>query len=146
MSADRARRAERVIELRQRAVDAAQTEHAAAARAVLEAEMVSRDSESLYLREAAAIESDRYASSIDLATSSAWLKTLRQRADQAAVKLAEAQAESAHKHQALVGARSELRRMEIWRDGLVAAARAVLERKQRTAEDEVATRTVRRHA
>jgi hypothetical protein len=85
MSADRARRAERVIELRQRAVDAAQTEHAAAARAVLEAEMVSRDAESLYLRESAAVESDRYASSVDLATSSAWLKTLRQRADQAAV-------------------------------------------------------------
>lgn len=143
MSAERVRRAERVVELRRRAVDAAQATAADAARRVIEAEGAARAAEDLWTREGAA-PADASRSSAELAEASAWLRALRVRADRAAAAAGEARAAAARSREALTEARAELRRIELWRDGLVAAARAAQDRKERVAADEVAARVVRR--
>lgn len=143
MSADRERRAERVVDLRRRAVEQAQTLAADAARRVAEAEAAAREAEALWARESAA-PSHGSLSSADLSEASAWIRALRLRADRAATQAGAARAEAQRCHEALVGARGELRRIELWRDGLAAAARAAQERKERTVADEVAARAVRR--
>lgn len=143
MSADRTKRAERVVDLRRRAVEQAQTLAAEAARRVAEAEAAAREAEALWSRESAA-PAHGSASSADLAEVNAWLRALRQRADRAATQVGVARAEAQRCHEALVAARGELRRIELWRDGLAAAARATQDRKERTAADEVAARAVRR--
>lgn len=144
MSGDRARRAERVMELRKRAVELAQTACAKAMQAAIEAEAAAKSAESEWVR--ASAEAPLDASSItDLAELSAWIRSLRTRADRAALRAAELHREVERAQAALTSARAEHRRIELWRDGLIAAERAVASRKERVAADEVAARTARRH-
>jgi flagellar biosynthesis chaperone FliJ len=146
MSADRVRRADRVVELRKGAVELAQAACATAAQAAHEAAQAARDAEAEWTRASLAASSAAWASSADLAESSAWIRTLKGRAERAAMRADEARREVDRTSAALVAARSELRRMEMWRDGLVAADRAILDRKERVAADEIAARTARRQS
>ena len=143
MSGERVRRAERIVDLRKRAVELAQSVCAKATMAAQEAEQCAREAE-LAWSSAGESPDGRCASSTDLAESSAWLRTLRLRADRAAARSREARKEVEVAHASLVAARSELRRIELWRDGLASAERAVADRKERIASDEVAARTARR--
>jgi flagellar biosynthesis chaperone FliJ len=143
VSAERVRRAERVVELRRRAVEAAQASVAEAARRVIEAEDAARAAEDQWSRDGSAPVAASL-SSAELADASGWLRALRGRADRAAAQAAEARAAAQRSQEALVGARAELRRIELWRDGLVAAVRAAQDRKDRVAADEVAARVARR--
>lgn len=143
MSAERVRRAERVVELRRRVVDEAQAAAAGAARRVIEAAAAARAAEDLWSREGAAPSAARL-SSAELAEASAWLRALQVRAARAAAQVTAARAAAQVSHEALTGARAELRRIELWRDGLVAADRAAQDRKDRVAADEVAARVARR--
>lgn len=144
MSADRLQRAGMLVELRQRAVEVAQTESAAATRRAQDAEQAAQRAADAWAEAAGASPEER-TSSVDLAELSAWLGALRHRADRAAAQAAEARAEAERRRAALVVARSELRKIEVWRDGLAAGVRAAAMRLERVAADEVAARTVRRH-
>lgn len=142
MSRERVRRAERVVELKQRAVDEAQAACADARRAVESAEEVARAALARWEFESNAPHPE--GSTTDLADRSAWVRTLRLRADHAAAKVVAAKAEEARRLDDLVRARFDLRRIEMWRDGLLHGMRAVADRKERIATDEAAARTVRR--
>lgn len=142
MTGERVRRAERVIDLRKRSVDLAQAECASATLAAQEADQIALAAEDEWVNASRCAE--RCASSTDLERASAWLHTLRLRADRSAAEAADARAEVDRAHAGLVAARAELRRIELWRDGLVAAQRVALDRRERTATDEVAARTARR--
>ncbi len=143
MSSERVRRAARIVELRQSGVDEAQAALADAQRRAAEAESVAAAAEAQWTSETDAADHG-VPSSVDLATLSAWLRSLRVRADQAAARAAEAQKTVQGCLDALVAARGELRRIELWRDGIVAAARAEQDRKDRLAADEVTARASRR--
>lgn len=143
MSADRLRRADRLVELRKRAVDLAQAADAEATRAVSEAEELARMAEARWSNAAAEPPHARL-SSAEFAAESAWIHGLRERADRAEVRATEARKEAAQKRAELVEAKGELRKIELWREGLAAKARAVTERKERLAADEVAARAARR--
>ncbi len=142
MSGDRARRAERVVELRKKAVELAQTACARAILASVEAEALAKAAEDEWGR--ASVATTEASSTSDLAEQSAWIRSLRVRADRAAWRSFEVRREVERAQSALASARAEHRRIELWRDGLVAAERATLARKERVAADEVAARTARR--
>ncbi len=144
MSGERVRRAERIVDLRKRDVELAQAVCAKATMAAQEAEQAARDAEQAWMSAGETTSDGSCASSTDLAESSAWLRTLKLRADRAAARSREARKEVEQAHASLVAARSELRRIELWRDGLASAERAVTDRKERIASDEVAARTARR--
>jgi flagellar biosynthesis chaperone FliJ len=143
VSSQRIRRAERIVALRQTGVDEAQTALAEAKRRAQEAEAAAAAAEALWVSETAAADHG-VPSSVDLATLSAWLRSLRVQADQAAARAAAATKAVQGCHDALIAARSELRRIELWRDGIAAAARAEQDRKDRLAADEVTARASRR--
>lgn len=143
MSVDRLQRAGMLVELRQRAVEIAQAESADATRRAQESDQASQQAADLWAESTRASAGER-PSSVDLAELSAWQHTLRQRADRAVVQAGVARTESERRRTALVTARSELRKIEVWRDGLAAVARASMMRSERVAADEVAARIVRR--
>ena len=101
MSADRLRRADRLVELRKRAVDLAQAADAEATRAVSEAEELARMAEARWSNAAAEPPHARL-SSAEFAAESAWIHALRERADRAEVRAAEARKEAAQKRAELV--------------------------------------------
>lgn len=143
MSVDRLQRAGMLVELRQRAVELAQTLSAEATRRALDADEASKRAAEAWEESTRTTPGER-TSSVDLAELCAWQGTLRQRAEAAAAAAVAAHAEAERQRAALVAARSELRKIEVWRDGLAAAVRSAALRVERIASDEVAARTVRR--
>ncbi|MDP3212461.1 MAG: hypothetical protein Q8S73_00045, partial [Deltaproteobacteria bacterium] len=78
MSVDRLQRAGMLVELRQRAVEVAQTESAAATRRAQDADQAAQRAADAWAEAAGASPEER-TSSVDLAELSAWLGALRQR-------------------------------------------------------------------
>ncbi len=143
MSLPRVRRADRLVELRGRAVDAALGELAKAAARTLESEALARDAEARW-ESAVTVASAACGSAADVGGAHAYLQSLRQRADGAAVAVRVARADEETRRLAVAAARTEHRKLELWRDGLLTAERAGAERLERRASDEVAARIARR--
>ena len=143
MSIDRLQRAGGLVDLRQRDVERAQALSAEATRAAQEAEAAAQRAQEAWQEATQAVAGERL-SSVDLADLNAWQRTLRQYADHAVVQAGAALAEAERAREALVASRAELRKIEIWRDGLAAAVRAAAARTERLATDEVAARMTRR--
>ena len=143
MSAARVQRAATVLDVRQRAVDEAQTRNAEALRTVDAAARAAQAAQSAW-ETATRSPTGAAASSVDLAERDAWHRSLRLRADRAAAQYAEARAVADHARAMLVAAQSEFRKIEMWRDGLVAELRSNEARQERRDADTMAAQTVRK--
>jgi flagellar export protein FliJ len=143
----RRERVERLLGLRERALEAARVELAAAARAASEAAEVAALSERAYGDEAARCAAGAFATVDALIEAHAHVAALRSRADADAARVEKLREAEAEAREACVRAERERRKLEIWREKLVEVERAAENRKERVATDEVAARTfVRSHA
>jgi len=128
----------RLIEIKQRAADAAETAHVAARLAVTAAEETQRQAVAgwkHFVETAAEVRSVA-----DLEDRDRQYKWLRKLIDDAEKKVAVAHADEAAKRELMTEARIELRRYETWLENTQAVARAEQARLQRLQDDEVAAR------
>ena len=144
MSNERVTRANRLVGLRGRAVESAQRELSDAYRDLAAARENVDRTERLWKEHAESFARGEYRATGDMADEHAYLLTLRFACDQALLQLQEARVREAEKRKALLEAKSELRKMELWRDALLERAAAVALRQERIASDETAARIVRR--
>ena len=138
MSASRATRATRIAELRERAVREAQAALAESARAVAAARAAVAEVERSWSAQADRI--GRCTSPTGLAEASAYLDTLRRRADQAQQNVTACQAVEVRMREKVQRARMEQRKIELWRDGIVESLSEEEARRERVASDELAAR------
>lgn len=128
----------RLIDIKQRAADAAETAHVAARAAVSAAEEVQRRALAGWKH---FVESAVEVRSVaDLEDRDRQYKWLRKVIDDAEKGVATAQADEAVKREVMTEARIELRRYETWLENTQQAARAEQARVQRLMDDEVAAR------
>lgn len=142
MSAKRADRATRIAELRERAVREAQGALAEAARAVAAARDVVAHVERTWSAQAERLRA--CASPAELADASAYLGTLRKRAEQAHANVVARERDEAAMREKVQQARMEQRKIELWRDGIVQTVREEELRIERLANDELAARMTER--
>ncbi len=76
----------------------------------------------------------------ELADSRAYIQSLRQYADQAAILVSNADKEEKQSREVLTLAKREVRKLEIWRDELEKIDRADTTHRERVAADQVAAR------
>ena len=128
----------RLIDIKQRAADAAETAHVAARAAVTAAEETHAQAVAGWKH---FVESAAEVRSIaDLEDRDRQYKWLRKVIDDAEKRVAAAGADEAVKREAMTAARIELRRYETWLENTQVAARAEQARVQRLMDDEVAAR------
>jgi hypothetical protein len=135
----RIKRAARLVEMAEKAENAARAQAAAAAQAVSDAKRDAQREEQAW-SDAAKNFATGVKTVTELQQQSAYLETLRRRAN-AAVK----RVEKAHEHEracaaAVIRAATEKRKLELWRDRIVDAARAEEQRLERLASDALAAR------
>ena len=143
MSDAKAARIERLITLRSRAVDIAQSSLAAAARATGLARQAQEHAEQAWLAEVALHASASETTMADFTESRLMILALRQRADALVLHVQEAQAKEDQQREVLTDARRELRKLELWRDSIVESSRQESARRERVATDEIAARISR---
>jgi flagellar export protein FliJ len=137
----RQQRIGRLVDQRERGVDAARTALGSAVRAVRAAEAVRDDAEAAWCNRANELAREGSPTVGSLVDARAHLETLRRRAEAAAAKLAIARRGADAAREACVRADRELKKMEVWQDHLVEAERVELERKERLRTDEAAARS-----
>jgi flagellar biosynthesis chaperone FliJ len=138
LSAARAARAKRLVELRERAVREAQAALAEATRAVATLTKAANDAELAWSSYADALPTTMPAA--ELAESSYFVATLRQRANQAAARVVKGREEEERQRQNVQRARAEQRKIELWREGIVRGIHDEERRLDRVASDEIASR------
>jgi hypothetical protein len=138
----RLRRVRRLVELGEDAVKAARASAAAAARAVADARRQAERDEHAW-SEAAQRFGTGVARASDLDEQAAHLRTLRLRADGTARQLDRAIAEERRCAAAVVKAAMDHRKLELWRDRIVAGEREEESRQERRGTDELAARGAR---
>ena len=143
----RMKRIKKLVDLRERHVDAA---HAEKIRAEKEAALAARRAEEAsdsWRAQAAALANEQAISMADYAAASAHLRALDATAKAAEQQHAQQVAEVAERRAKLVAARRELEKTERWSENVDGRERAERARAERRAEDEVAARTAGgRHA
>jgi flagellar biosynthesis chaperone FliJ len=138
VSATRALRATRIAELRERAVREAQGALAGSGRALASARAALAEAERTWSAHADRLS--RCVSPADLADASAYLGTLRRRAEQARQSVITCQIEEERMRAKVQSARMEQRKIELWRDGIVESIAEEDARRERVASDELAAR------
>ncbi|MBX3228837.1 MAG: hypothetical protein KIT84_42100 [Labilithrix sp.] len=129
----------RLVDIKQRAADAAETAHVAAHHATLEAEAALRRAIALW-NAFIATTSDDVATAADLQHRDLEHKWLRRSIEDHERAALVARTEEAAAREAMTTARIELRRYETWLENTQELARIEAKRVQRLADDEVAAR------
>lgn len=136
----RMKRIKKLVDLRERHVDAAQAEKIRAdQQAALAAKRAEEASDSWRAR-AAALASEEAMSMADFAAASAHLQALDASAKAAEQHRDQQVAEAAERREKLVAARRELEKTERWSDNVHERERAERARAERRVEDEIAAR------
>lgn len=133
-----AKRIEKLVHLKQLAVDAAESALVAARVAIANAEHVLRETEAVWGEAIRRGETAR--DFADLADADARARTLRQAVQRAEWTLIMKRREEEPRLLAVAAARTELRRFEIWGERTDATANAEATRVRRVAEDDLASR------
>ncbi|MBX3258163.1 MAG: hypothetical protein KIS78_10225 [Labilithrix sp.] len=131
----------RLIDVKRRAVDAAEAAHAAAHARTRAAEQARIHADRTWL--AALDAADHIGLVADLEDRDAQIRALRRAVDQAEQRHALARSEELAAREAMTEARVELRRFERWLEKAVAEGQAEQRQRERVAEDEVAARKLR---
>jgi len=138
----RLKRAERLLEIADRAVKSALAMTASADRSVIAARAVAETKERAW-DEAARAFGDCVAFATDLRDQAAHLRTLRVQADASASRLAALLDEQRKTHALLIEASRRHRTLELWRDRIRETERAEERVSERRGSDELAARVVR---
>lgn len=143
----RRERVERLLALRERAVESARAVLGAALRATAQAAEAQAAAERAWSTRAAAVAVARFPDVDALMEAHAHLAALRLRADLAAREHTAARAKEELARASCMRAERERKKLEIWRDRLLSLEAQAERRSERLATDEVAARTfVRTHA
>ena len=143
MSRERIRRAEKIVSLRLRAVDAARARLAEAMEHAQRTEIQARAAEKIWEAHARWMQQPHVQTVQDLRDAHAHLRLLRQRSDTATRDWEHAQDTELERRRELADARLILKKFESWRDRLVSAQQDEDRRLQARFEDELAARVVR---
>jgi flagellar biosynthesis chaperone FliJ len=141
MDSTRTRRIARLAAARSRELDVARGELARARRATGEAEAIEAAASRAWRQRAEALASTSFTSIDDLMISRAHLEGLRLRETTAAAALASAREAENTRREACIRAEREVRKVEIWREKIEEAERAITVRRERVTADEIAART-----
>ena len=134
---------ERIIDLKERAVERAETEHAAANAA---AQRAVESEASIRAAFVSALDAhDDVGSAWDLEARDMRIRGLRRRVHLAEQTSTEARTKRAATERALAAARIELRAFETWLERIRSARAAEVRRLERAADDEVAARAIARN-
>ena len=145
--ASRRERVERLLALRERAVESARAVLAAALRATASAAEALSATESAWSTRAASVAAARFPDVDALMQAHAHLDALRRRADLAATELTNARNQEEGARAGCMRAERERKKLELWRDRLLSLEAQAERRSERLATDEVAARTfTRTHA
>jgi flagellar biosynthesis chaperone FliJ len=143
----RRERVERLLTLRERAVESARAVLGAALRVTAQAAEAQAAAENAWSTRAAAAATTRFPDVDALMESHAHLDALRRRADLAATELTAARDKEEVARAGCMRAERERKKLELWRDRLLSLEAQAERRSERLATDEVAARTfVRTHA
>lgn len=133
----------RIVQIKQRTVDAAEAAHAAAHHASIQADAERAAADRKWLAAVHASQAVGVVGTIDdLADQDAQIRFLRRKIDEAEHTYLIARTNEAVAREAMTEARIELRRFETWLEKATAAAQEERKRIERGAEDEVAQRKV----
>jgi flagellar export protein FliJ len=146
MDSSRKRRIVRLVTARSRVLDAARGELGRAQRAVSEAAEAERAAEQAWSDRAEAVAAATFASIDAITDSRAHLDGLRRRARAATTATARARIEEQARREACIAAEREVKKVEIWRDKIEQAERAIEARRERVTADEIAARTFAKEA
>lgn len=142
MSQERRRRAQRIVEARQRKVDFAEAELATSSRRTIEAKDVAESATTAWKDRMQACPSSE-CSSDDLALEHAYLSTLEKRAERLAQIAREAKAVEEGARLKVCNAKTEHKKVETWRDRWVEASKLEEARIERIQSDEFTARLTR---
>ncbi len=143
MSQERRRRAQKIVDARQRGVDFAEAELASLARRTLAAEAAAADAGAA-LKSRMGSRPLTECSSDDLALEHAYLLTLEKAAERLAGAAREAKAKEDVARLKVCSARTEHKKVETWRDRLIEASMLEEARIERFQSDELAARFSRK--
>jgi lambda repressor-like predicted transcriptional regulator len=129
----------RLVDIKQRAVEAAEAAFALACQATKSAEQARDRAEAVWVR-VASEDATGVGIVADLADRDVQLRALRRAADAAARNIALAKKHETGAREAIVAAKIEHRRYETWLERMTAAHAAEVRRTERVAEDEVTAR------
>jgi hypothetical protein len=144
MNSSRRSRIDRLVAVRARQLESAQTTLAAAHRAARSAEEARDAAEHAWLDRAVTLERAPAPTMDALVEARAHLDGLRRRADLAGIAALRARGVLASARNACLDADRELKKLQIWRDQLVEVERADEARRERLVTDEVAARVFAR--
>jgi flagellar biosynthesis chaperone FliJ len=144
MDSSRKRRIVRLVTARSRLLDAARGELGRAQRALSEAADAERAAQRAWTERAEAVAAEAFVSVDAIADSRAHLEGLRRRAEVAAAATERARTEEQTRRDACIAAEREVKKVEIWRDKIQEAERAIAARQERVTADEIAARTFAR--
>ena len=142
MSSTRIRRAERIVDLRAAAVDLVEVEVGQRVRATAECEKDEKSARDVW-EASVSMDPGLSCSSADLSESYAYRTALMRKVELAVARTKQARADEEAARVKVRIAKTELRKIETWRDRLVEAARADETNLERKAADEVAARIAR---
>lgn len=140
---ERVKRAAPLVAVRARVVDEKRTAFATAARAARSARETAVRAEAAWEQQVAHVGASTHATVSEHAEARAHLESLRRVAMREAQLAAAAERDEHTAREALLVAERELKKIEIWRDGLIEEERAIAERIERLAADELAARVHR---
>lgn len=140
----RVQRIERIVELRSRAVDLAAADLARARIAADEAGARVVELAKAYADAADAADGQRAGTIAEFGERRAFVESARERLERAREEVRKAEAITEEKQRVLSDAKKELRKIELWRDGMLERERAEEGRKERVGADELAARIARR--
>ena len=140
----RALRAVRVTEARARAVEQAEAAYAEALRNVDLREREAMIAVSAFEHHLGILANSSAPNSVALSDAHMFLRSLALRADRTRDAVTRARAQAEPLLSALVAARTELKKVEMWQQSLKDAAQQVEDQKERIATDDLAARTHRR--
>lgn len=146
MSADLLRKAGAVRDVYSRAADTARVAAATAASAATQAEAAAEGAENAWRAAISRLTLAAPRSSGELADEAAYIESLRLRAEKARAAAQAARAEGQRRALAAVSAEQELRKIELWQEGIARAAQREAQRRERFANDELAARRHRERA
>jgi hypothetical protein len=146
VDSSRKRRIVRLVAARARLLDVARGELARALRSTAEAAEASRAAQRAWSDQAEAVAAASFANVDEIADSRAHLDALRRRAELATEAMDRARAHEHARRAACIAAEREVKKVEIWRDKIEEAERAIAARQERVAADEIAARTFARGA
>jgi flagellar export protein FliJ len=140
----RVQRIERIVELRSRAVNVAAAALAEARRAAEAAAAIVVERERAYAEAVDAAAGQRAGTIAEFGERRAFAESLRDRLERARLDVRQAEAVCEEKQRVLAEAKKELRKIELWRDGMKERERVEEDRQERVGADELAARIARR--